>query len=64
MSPFFFEKYWHIVGRDVTTTVLSVLQSGHFLHKMNYTHIVLIPKRNNNNKKMNLDLSKITALLA
>ena len=46
MSPFFFQKYWHIVGNDVTEVVLFVLTSGHFLHKMNYTHIVLIPKKN------------------
>lgn len=46
MSPFFFQKYWHIVSNDVTEVVLSVLTSGHFLHKMNYTHIVLIPKKN------------------
>ena len=26
--------------------MLSVLTSGCFLHKMNYTHIVLIPKKN------------------
>ena len=46
MSPFFFQKFWHIVGHDVTTAVLSVLHSGRYLRKMNYTHIVLIPKKN------------------
>ena len=46
MSPFFFQKYWHIVGNDVVRAVLSVLNSGHLLHKMNYTHIILIPKKN------------------
>ena len=46
MSPFFFQKYWHVVGGDVTNDVLSILHSGHFLRKMNYTHIVLIPKKN------------------
>ena len=46
MSPFFFQKFWHIVGQDVTNAVLSVLNSGHMLQKMNYTHIVLIPKNN------------------
>ena len=46
MSPFFFQKYWHVVGGDVTNVVLSVLHSGHFLKKMNYTHIVLIPRKN------------------
>lgn len=46
MSPSFFQKYWHIVGSYVTNAILSVLHSGHLLHKMNYTHIVLIPKIN------------------
>ena len=34
------------MGRDVIEVVLSVLNSSHFLHKMNYTYIVLIPKKN------------------
>ena len=46
MPFFFFQKYWHIVGQDVTIAVISVLNSGHMLHKMNFTHIVLIPKNN------------------
>ena len=46
MSPFFFQKFWHVVGGDVSNAVLSVLHSGHLLRKMNYTHIVLIPKKN------------------
>ena len=46
MSPFFFQKYWHIVGPDVTSAVLSVLHYGRSLKKMNFTHIVLIPKKN------------------
>ena len=46
MSPFFFQKYWHIVGNDVTNGILFVLQSGHFLRKMSNTHIVLAPKIN------------------
>ena len=45
MSPFFFQKYWHIVGHDVTEAVLSILHLGHMLKKMNHTHIVLIPKK-------------------
>ena len=46
ISPFFFQKYWHIVGTDVTNVILSVLHSNHFLHNMSYTPIVLIPKIN------------------
>ena len=34
------------MGDDIIEVVLSVLSSGHMLHKMNYTHIVLIPKIN------------------
>ena len=43
MSPFLFQKFWHIVGHDVTTVVLSILHSSRYLRKMNYTNIILIP---------------------
>ena len=55
---YFFQKYWLIVGNDVTDAVLSIFNLGHMLHKMNYTHIVLILKKNDP-KKMFL----ITGLL-
>ena len=45
MSPFFFQKFWHIVGNDVTASVLSFLHLGRYSRKMNFTHIVLIPKK-------------------
>ena len=47
MSPFFFQRFWHIVCHDVMEEVLSFLHSGRYLHKMNYAHIVLIPKKCN-----------------
>ena len=46
MSHFFFQKFWNIVSLDVIKAILSALNSKHMLHKMNYTHIVLIPKKN------------------
>ena len=46
MSPFFFQKFWNIMGDDVIEAILLVLNSKHMLHKMNFTHIVLIPKKN------------------
>ena len=46
MSPFFFRKFWNIVGYDVTSAILFVLNLGFLLRKMNYTHIVLVPKKN------------------
>ena len=44
MLPFFFQKYWHIMGENVTEALLSVQNTGHILNKMNFTHILLIPK--------------------
>ncbi|KAL0411165.1 UNVERIFIED_CONTAM: hypothetical protein Slati_3706200 [Sesamum latifolium] len=38
------EKYWHIVGPEVTSFVLDFLNNRHFDPKFNYTYIVLIPK--------------------
>ena len=46
MPPLFFQKYWQIIGPDVTLAVLSILHSDKSLKKMNFTHIVLIPKKN------------------
>ena len=50
MSSFFFKKYWHIIGQDVVTAVLSVLNSGFMLRKANHSHIVLVPKRKNSQR--------------
>ena len=50
MSSFFFQKYWHIIGQDVVTAVLSVLNSGFLLRKANHSHIVLVPKRKNSQR--------------
>ena len=46
MSPLFLQKFWSIVRHDVTSDILSTLNSGRFLHKMNYIHIALMPKKN------------------
>ncbi len=44
MSALFFQKYWHIVGDDVSNAILDFLNSGRMLGSINFTHIVLIPK--------------------
>ena len=44
MSALFYQKYWHIVGDDITHAVLDFLQSGNMLGCIKFTHIVLIPK--------------------
>ena len=50
MPPIFYQKYWHVVGSDVTTAVLSCLNSGRLLKSINHTFITLIPKVKNPKK--------------
>ena len=47
MAPIFYQKYWHVVGQDVTNVVLSYLNSGCLLKSINLTFITLIPKVKN-----------------
>ncbi|KAL0444326.1 UNVERIFIED_CONTAM: putative mitochondrial protein [Sesamum latifolium] len=47
MSPVFFQKFWSIVGVDVSNSVLRILNEHALLYKMNHTHVVLIPKCDN-----------------
>jgi len=47
MPPLFFQKYWSIVGQDVTDCVLNILDTGEMPPKLNDTHICLIPKTKN-----------------
>ncbi len=44
MTAQFFQKYWHIVGDDVTTACLNCIHSSKVLKSINYTHITLVPK--------------------
>ena len=39
-----YQKFWHIVGIEVTDAVLDFLHFGNMLPDINYTHIVLIPR--------------------
>ena len=44
MNALFYQKFWHIVGNEVTDVVLNFLHSGNMEPDINYTHIVLTPK--------------------
>jgi hypothetical protein len=47
MPHIFYQKYWHVVGQDVTSAVSSCLNSGCLLKSINHTFITLIPKIKN-----------------
>ncbi|KAL5555671.1 hypothetical protein UlMin_037907 [Ulmus minor] len=44
MSALFYQKYWSIVGDEVTTACLRFLNEGHDLGSINETLITLLPK--------------------
>ena len=44
MNTLFYQKFWHVVGDTVINVVLEFFNSGYMVLKINYTHIVLIPK--------------------
>ncbi|KAK9943100.1 hypothetical protein M0R45_008719 [Rubus argutus] len=44
MSPFFFQKYWDLVGTDISNAVIHFLSTKEVPPALNFTHVVLIPK--------------------
>jgi ribonuclease HI len=50
LPPLFYQRYWSVVGQDVTRGVLSCLNSGKLLSSINHTFITLIPKVKNPEK--------------
>ena len=47
LAPLFYQKYWHLLGEDITKAVLNCLNSGKILKAINHTYITLIPKVKN-----------------
>ena len=50
MSPIFYQTFWDSIGTDVSSAVLSCLNSGSILKSINHTYITLIPKKQNPTK--------------
>ena len=49
-SADFFQRSWHIVGEEVTRTVMSFFKYGKLLKEVNHTSLTLIPKISNPSK--------------
>ena len=47
MSALFFQKYWSIVGTNVSNLVMNVLNHGMPISEINRTNIALVPKNKN-----------------
>ena len=47
LPPVFYQKYWHLIGEDITKAVLTCLNTRKILKAINHTHITLIPKVKN-----------------
>ena len=47
MPPLFYQHFWGVVDNDVTSSVLSWLNSGTLPYPLNHTFVTLIPKTNN-----------------
>ena len=53
MFAIFFQKYWNVVGNDITCMVLNVLNRNMSMSSINKTSITLVPKINNPSKMTN-----------
>lgn len=45
MSLLFLQKYWFILGADITSAVLSILSPKWMLKRINFTNVAFIPKQ-------------------
>ncbi|KAK4394177.1 hypothetical protein Sango_1888500 [Sesamum angolense] len=44
MSPIFYQKCWYLIGPDICSCVLQILNERVLNSDLNHTHIVLLPK--------------------
>lgn len=47
MPPYFFQKFWHLCGKDVSKDILNILNNEGDPTYINQSHIILIPKVRN-----------------
>ena len=54
MNPAYFQTYWDIVGKEVTSTCIKHLKEGIIPEVMNSAQIVLIPKKSKPDRILDL----------
>jgi hypothetical protein len=47
MSPICYQSYWHVVGHDLSSAVLSYLNTGIVLPSINHTFVTLVSEVKN-----------------
>ena len=45
MNPFFYQKFWDVIGDEVVAAVLAILEGHAIPPKLNHTLTALIPKK-------------------
>lgn len=45
MHALLYKKYWPIIGEEVISYTLNILNNGASMDNINHTHIVIIPKK-------------------
>ncbi|XP_019178278.1 PREDICTED: uncharacterized protein LOC109173495 [Ipomoea nil] len=63
MNPGFYQRFWDIVGEDVSAFVVNCLNSGEIPSDLNATNIVLIPKKNDPTTVADLRLFALSNVL-
>ncbi|XP_041024388.1 uncharacterized protein LOC121264998 [Juglans microcarpa x Juglans regia] len=43
----FYQKYWSVIGEDVSDAILDFMHSDHGMEDINFTYLVMIPKCSN-----------------
>lgn len=49
----FFQNYWHIVGKEVSSFCLAIMNDNQTLEEINQTNIILISKTQNTTNLIN-----------
>ena len=47
LNPFCYQKYWDVVGKDVSSAVLAILWGNLIPSSLNYTNVALVSKKQN-----------------